>query len=415
MTETETTAAPVASEAPAPEATEAPAAAPEAPAVEPQKSDTPDQRRASAKDRIMEKYSAVAKATNQPRVPGGTPDGGQFAKEQEAVAPSTEASPAEVPAPEVAPASGVTDAGATRAAPADARVDGSVRIPVTADHPLRSRGREFFDVPTDQAGDLRAVLNSHTRRAEVTEAQQQLADTNAQLAQYRADAEYWQAQAINGGVLSAEQQGKYQDILNTYGEEDANNYRNGLLANTDYAELENNRAAALQQYQVGEVQRQAHKFANDALNDALKGNPGTAVPPQYPHWSETEVRQALSGYGSICDARNTPPTPSGWYVYANAVYASHPNVVADRNSRTIQTAVDARAKAKKEAGVKEAAAMKDAATRHATLPGYIPSSVSTSGVNHGTPDEEAEMRKLAPSQQKRARSARIREWGQRAR
>ena len=37
-------------------------------------------------------------------------------------------------------------------------------------------------------------------------------------------------QASSGGILSTEQEHAYQDILNTYGEADANNYRNGILA-----------------------------------------------------------------------------------------------------------------------------------------------------------------------------------------
>jgi len=37
-------------------------------------------------------------------------------------------------------------------------------------------------------------------------------------------------QASSGGILSTEQEHAYQDILNTYGEADANNYRHGILA-----------------------------------------------------------------------------------------------------------------------------------------------------------------------------------------
>ena len=411
-------AAPVASEAP----TEAaPAVVEQAPA-EPKGPRQPDEIVRDSKARLQARLDAGQEARDkqadgQPRVPEGTSEGGQFkAKEgEQEAAPSSEGAPAaeggQVPDPE--PAATGTE-GALESEPANVPAE-LKKVLVGEGHPLRDRGREHFDVPADQEMDLRAALNSHTRRAEVAQAQQQLVEINAQLAESRADAEYWMARAQSGGVLSAEQTARYQDILNTYGEADAEAYRQGVVKAEGTDDLDQRRAEAKEAHQGEVAHQQAVQFATSAISDALQGNPNIGVPPQYPHWTEPEVRNVLSGYGSLCDARGEDPTPSGWYAYANAAYEGHPRVQAERSQAAAQSALDAKKTADAEAQKREAASMKDAATRHATRPGNVPATVSTGGIDHGTPDQQEAERAMSPTQRKRAIGRRIREFGGRAR
>ena len=70
----------------------------------------------------------------------------------------------------------------------------------------------------------------------------------------------------------------------------------------------------------------------------------------------------------------------------------------------------AKAKVKAEARQREEQNLQDAATRHATRPGTVRATVGVR--NPSTPAENREINKLSPSQQKRARRARVRTWGQ---
>lgn len=166
------------------------------------------------------------------------------------------------------------------------------------------------------------------------------------------------------------------------------------------------------------AQQKAQKFAADAINDALRGNPATNVPPQYPLWTEPEVRLALSGYGSICQARNETPTPKGWYSYANAVYGQKPEVqqmkIVEIAERQKKVAAEATAKAAKEARQAEEQRLQEAATRHSTRPRTIQANATAGVRDTGTSDENKAISLMSPGQQKRARRARVRTWGQQA-
>ena len=392
----------------APEVVEAPVVV-EAPAEGPR---TVSDIKRSARERLTAKLEAGERA----RTPAGSPEGGQFTKEEAEESPAEGSSSGTEDLDTIAASSlsGEVVAEATETEQAITPVSTSVTVPVADGHPLRQRGREAFEVAPEDERDLRALLNSHTRRAELDQASQQLDNLGAQLIESRADADYWRTQASSGGILSTEQESAYKDILNTYGEADAQNYRNGILATTSTEGLEQAKAEARQAYVQGAAVQKAGEFAQDAINDAMRGNPNTKVPPQYPLWNETEVRQVLSGYGSICQARGETPTPTGWYTYANAAYGSKPEVAANQRTRAAevreQELMAAKAKVTKEARQRETKSLEDAATRHATRPGVVR---TTAGVRDvGTPDENREINKMTPSQQKRARRTRVRTWGQ---
>ena len=384
-----------------------------------------------ARERLAEKFNEVmagqdsetTTATDRLRQPKGSSQGGQFMKTEEV---SEEASPesstpdasVEVPDTETASASeAVMDGGAATTEQATTP-EGTVTVPVADNHPLRQRGREAFKVLPEDERDLRALLNSHTRRSELDQAVEQMQELNAQLLESRANAQFWKEASDNGGLLTPEQTQAYQDISNTYGEADAENYRNGILSSSANEGLEQKKAEARQAHGQMVAQQKAEKFANDAINDALNGNPTINVPPQYPFWTEAEARTALSGYGSICQARNEMPTPKGWYAYANAVYAQKPQVqqmqVVDLAREQKKVAADAGAKAAKEARQAEEQRLQEAATRHSTRPTTIHANASAGVRDTGTSDANEAIRMMSPGQQKRARRSRVRTWGQNA-
>ena len=386
-----------------------------------------------ARKRLTEKLEAAVAAqegteetiADRLRRPKGSTEGGQFMKSEEV---SEEESPesstpdtTEAPDTQTARVSDAVEEGATGDEQATTPVS-TVTVPIADGHPLRQRGREAFKVAPEDERDIRALLNSHTRRSELDQVTQQMNQISAQLLESRADSEYWKDRANNGGVFTPEQTQAYQDILNTYGEADAESYRNGILSSSVNEGLEQKKAEARQTHGQLVARQKAQRFAADAVSDALNGNPGTNVPAQYPLWSEPEVRTALSGYGSICQARNETPTPKGWYSYANSVYGQKSEVqarkaveLADKQQKVAAKATaTATATATKEARRAEERRLLEAATRHSTRPRTIPNNTSAGVRDTGSSDENEAMRRMSPGQQKRARRSRVRSWGQNA-
>ena len=170
-----------------------------------------------ARQRLAEKLNEVmarqdsetTTATDRLRQPKGSSQGGQFMKTEEV---SEEASPesstpdasVEVPDTETASASEAVEEGAADTEQATTPV-GTVTVPVADGHPLRQRGREAFKVSPEDERDVRALLNSHTRRSELDAMVNQLHDANAQLLESRASEEYWKERASSGGLLTKEQ------------------------------------------------------------------------------------------------------------------------------------------------------------------------------------------------------------------
>ena len=385
-----------------------------------------------ARKRLTEKLEAAMAgqegteetAADRLRRPKGSPVGGQFMKTEETEEVSEEVSPesstpdtTEVPDTPTASASEAVEEGATGDEQATTPVS-TVTVPIADGHPLRQRGREVFEVAPEDERDIRALLNSHTRRSELDQVTQQMNQLGAQLLESRADAEFWRERASDGGVLTPEQTQAYQDIKNTYGEADAANYRNGILSSSVNEGLEQKKAEARQAHGQAVARQQAERFAADAVNDAMKGNPGTNVPAQYPLWTEVEVRTALSGYGSICQARSETPSPKGWYSYANSVYGQKPEVQAERTvelaDKQQKVAAKAKATATKEARQAEEQRLQEAATRHSTRPKAIPTNASAGVRDTGTSDQNEAIRMMSPGQQKRARRSRVRTWAQNA-
>lgn len=389
-----------------------------------------------ARQRLAEKFNdAMAEqgsetedtttATDRLRQPKGSSKGGQFMKQEqteeasEETPPESSASDAseEVPETETASASEAVEEGAAETEQATTPV-GTVTVPVADGHPLRQRGREAFKVSPEDERDVRALLNSHTRRSELDAMVTQLHDANAQLLESRASEEYWKERASSGGLLTQEQEQAYQDISNTYGEADAENYRNGIMANLQTEGLDQKVQEARETHNQQVAANKAAKFATDAINDAMVGNPTNSVKPQYPLWSETEVRQALSGYGALCQAQNVTPTPNGWYQYADGVYNGNERVRAETDIRKAtensRIAEQAKAKATEEARVAEEERLQEAANRHSTRPKSVASTLTAGVRDRGTSDQNESLRFMSPGQQKRARRSRVRTWGQNA-
>ena len=189
------------------------------------------------------------------------------------------------------------------------------------------------------------------------------------------------------------------------------------MANLQTEGLDQKVQEARQTHNQQVAANKAAKFAGDAINDAMVGNPTNNVKPQYPLWSETEVRQTLSGYGALCQAQNAMPTPNGWYKYADAVYNSNERVRAETDIRRAtegsRIATKAKAEATEEARVAEEQRLQEAANRHGTRPKSVASTLTAGVRDQGTPEDKS-LRFMSPGQQKRARRSRVRTWGQNA-
>lgn len=101
------------------------------------------------------------------------------------------------------PAAALPQPGTSASTPA--AMPQEIRVPIPEGHSLREQGREYIIAAgPEQERDIRALLNSDTRRREVEAARQEAQQARAEALRYRAWVEAqaeWQTSAIDSGVL----------------------------------------------------------------------------------------------------------------------------------------------------------------------------------------------------------------------
>src|SRR3989304_413329 len=244
----------------------------EAPVVEAQvpTGDSPDAVRRSARQQVRDMGQQVdsvrqkaqesrQRAHDQPRT-----ESGKFTTEatDEAAAAAEPLTPAE--AGDSGP--GEPSAEAAEDQPLEA---GKVRIELPEGHPLRDQGRTFYDVPEMEERQWREAINGAARRKEVDEARTALQQREKELAEMRRqallrDAEARFQQEKGSEFWTADHQQKYQDILDTYGPEDAEAYKAGQVRKRDEAMAEVRDQADEQAVQQT-WQREGAKVKTEAL------------------------------------------------------------------------------------------------------------------------------------------------------
>lgn len=351
---TDVAAAPVATEAPV-----APSSA-ETPSPEGQGYPQGDNRRSRIEE-LVARHEQSRAAREQPRS-----EDGQFA------APGgEEAAPSAAPtSEEAAPVAG-GDTETPQAAPGPP--EGFVRVPYPEGHPMRAQGVDYEDVPAAAEQRIRALMNAQdpARRSELErlrrssqEAAQRALAAEAQLAFYRDHGnELW----------SPEDQEKYDSILSTWGEADAERFKRGRMQ-----ENQERLNQVTEQAMVSDIDQNYERAATTFRTEAF-----TYLPQYLPGITQEDINEALEMYGSRVNrlqaqlleqgyapaqiAEALQPSRQMFFEVAGNFLKTRPGVIEALRSR--QAAEDAeRQRIAAEERERQQAELREAAGRHARNP-----------------------------------------------
>lgn len=249
----------------------------------------------------------------------------------------------DAPAPDSAPpAEPVAEAATTEAAAAPSQD----RIPIPDNHPLRARGRQYADELTPD--ELRGLLNTPIKRAEIEQLQQQ--SRSAEQARLRAEKE---VQALREQLSSAWQRPevaeRYQQIKDAWGEEEAARYLRGVEAEQQQAVQARVEEADVEYAQM-EAERQGQEFVS-RVHEMVQNDP---TRQGYKLWSreeyQREMNTALHAYGSRLTMEGVSPDPIQFVrEYLDTRYVQSPAF-----QRTAQATLAQRQQAEQERVRKEA-------------------------------------------------------------
>lgn len=327
--------------------------------------------RQSLRERVVASTRADAVTTETPAEPAAPSDA--------AVPDSTSAAPAPVLDAQGRahdPATGKflpSGEQTTDASPATAPVpDGYVRLPVPEGHPLRDRGRESVTVPASEEDYHRWALNEPTRRAELKESRERIAQMEEQL--LRSQAEAAARQKWEQG-LSPEIREKLAAV-EAVDPETAALMRRGLeaalpeLAETEFRTLADQRQQEAMEREVESFRQSAHRAAAEVHADL-------ASAPYFPDL----LRRAEAAYGAEIMARETrgdttPPSEAEFLQFLRPFIVAHPEaagvirqrVAAQQQAERDRIAQEAKAKADAEAKQREAERLSAALQNRRTNP-----------------------------------------------
>lgn len=302
-TGTATTTAPVATETPA--ATETP------------KQDTPAQPQNAAE------YRASMRTQRTRDVVGERPrdEAGRFVPTNAAAT-----APAETEAP-------VTTAATEPAKPAAATVPAEERIELPEGHPLRERGKRYFDELSRD--ELRSIINQPVTRRELEQARTEAAQLRAELARAKAASETWQQQTVSV-LQKPEIAAIYSQLVEAAGGDDtiAKEWLRGKQA-----DLEGTVTAKLSevdaQIQQQTAERETRAFIATAKNAAMARYPEIFL--RQPDF-EQHLKRALYQYGTDLEFRQNMGEQisydaNGVIEYLDRAYLQHPAVRAAAEQR----------------------------------------------------------------------------------
>lgn len=260
--------------------------------------------------RTAERTESIASKVNQPR-----DEAGRFKAEGE-VAEEAPAPESGGPEADAAPGEG-TPATGEKPVP-----EGFTRIPLPDGHPLRSRGVTHLDFPKDQEEYGRWAVNSAIRASEADRAIREAREAKLEATRERAEAQFWRKHSEE--FFGEDFKQTYEDLKNTYGEDYAEEFKEGRLAKARQ-KMQEVVEAANEEFHKEEVHRTGERFISLALQDARR---------MFPHWSEGEVRSAIAQYGAWIKANNVPELKAeDWYRIAKPLYMQKPEVQREIRAR----------------------------------------------------------------------------------
>lgn len=320
MSEAATTEQSAAPEAPAPETAEAPVAEarPKTAAEARQAIKEGRVERPTPARSVAEQVNAGERPTKPNRAGQQQPvdEGGRYAStEPEGATEAPEDDP-DAPAEAAAEGAEETDAAEEKAATDD-------RIPLPEDHPLRDRGRQFFDELNRD--EIRSLINTPLRRRELDEAQTELQNLRRQLAQERAKAEVYSDPSTDP-LNDPEVRTAYEDIRQAYGDEAAQAYLRGQDKRGEVAQ-----ERAQEHERQASVQAAQQTFQRELLPRAGQlfehwRTPG--VPPEQDVAFQQRLRPLLDQYGQLVDQGAVQPDLGAFFDhFVTPTYLKDPAVL----------------------------------------------------------------------------------------
>lgn len=249
-----------------------------------------------------------------------------------------------------------------------------VRIALEDGHPLRERGfTELpWDVPKEHEEIARWLAGQPVKKREVAEAHETARQAQALAAEREAEAAFWRENA--GTIYTPEFYAKYTDIKNTYGEADAELYKQAVKAKAQ----EQLAGTIGEQRARSEVTRTARDFRNAAMQDALQRFPGWVVTDQTGEplldrngdlVPAPAMQEAFRSYGALISGTGAQtPNAEDWYSIAVPLYERSPYGQQRRAAEAQRIAEEASRKAQEEAKQREQQALEQAALQRQRNP-----------------------------------------------
>jgi hypothetical protein len=277
--------------------------------------------------------------------------------------------------------------------------EGFARIDLPDNHPLRSQGHTYIDVPADQEEGVRAVVNDPVRRKKLERAQHDRDRLNAENAQLREKlAELKARQEVSEKPLDPLTERLLSDIEKNYPKEQAEQVRAALQASTEQEVAERKRELVRQQ----ELYAAGVEFRNQIIELA---------PKEFHLWGQdlwNRLAPHMDRYvKDVDEGRVEQPDINQFFDAVRAAYLSDPavraRVEAWRKQQDERTREQIRAEERKrledEAAEAEKERLAGRVRRHATNPmGRVPR-VTTGVQSDATPPED--LSNMTASQRKK--------------
>jgi hypothetical protein len=336
----------------------------------------------------------------QPREPAGQPEGGQFAGEEGASVPETEPAPQAAAGEKPAPAEPEATAAGEKPAP-EAVSDkvgvaveptptpGVVKIPLSDNHPLRSRGFTEWETAPELETETRGMLSAVERQADSQARANEIAERNMVLeARLRAQ------QGEMPYRPTPEWDHIIDDLTKTYSPEVGAAVRQGLEdSNTQHLAQTDQQAATM--------------VAEGRIAQMFVGNVKSEAASRLPVWAKhgelvPNVSKLIDQYSQHVDARNVTlsqegqsmvaPNSQEFFQWLAPLYANDPRVQQsfkdEQNRVREEDAQRIRAEERSKLAQSEKERLTAAAVRHGQRPPST-SSHSSSGNTAAPNDSQA--------------------------
>ncbi len=360
--------------------------------------------------RIMQQRVAAAeesrvRAMEQPREEAGKPEGGEFKAEAPETEPAAEAATDKVPAePEAAAAElpAPVSVSEEKDVAEESPTPKTVMIPLSENHPFRSRGITEWATSPELETETRGMLNAVERQSGAQATADDLREQNMML-----EARLKAQQGEMPYNKTPEDEFLLKEISEKYSPEKA-------------AQVEAAFESLNTQHMHQAEQQATQMVAERRIASAFIANVKTEAAQRLPVWETSgeivgHVGRLLDEYGEHVDSRNEvlgkegrqimPPTAQEFFQWIAPVYANDPRVqqgFKDEQARN-QKASEERIRAEERATFAKAETEKlaEAATRHSTRPPST-SSHSSSGTVAGADADEAQRKARTGSNRRTA-------------